>query len=168
MSTRISNQKITTNLWFNRNAEEAVNFYMGVFKNSRIGRVTRYTKDGFEFHQMPEGTVMTIEFIIEGQEYVALNGGPHFQFSEAISFIINTANQEETDYYWDKLTEGGDAKAQACGWLKDKFGVSWQVVPTEVVDMLQDADPVKVSRVSQAMFRMKKLDIAKFREAYGK
>lgn len=167
MSKRISNQKITSNLWFNRNAEEAVNFYVSIFKNSKVGRKTYYTKDGFEYHQMPEGTVLTIEFIIEGQEFVALNGGPQFKFNEAISFVINTSNQEETDYYWNKLTEGGDPSAQVCGWLKDKFGVSWQVVPTEVVDMLQDPDPAKVSRVSQAMFQMKKLDIAKFREAYA-
>ncbi len=166
MEKRISNLKITPNLWFDNEAEEAVRFYTSIFKDSKIGRISRYTKDGFEFHQKPEGSVMTIEFIIEGQEFVALNGGPIFKFNEAVSFIINCENQEEIDYYWDKLTEGGDEKAQVCGWLKDKFGVSWQVAPTVLNDMILDPDPAKVSRVLQVMFQMRKLDIVPLQEAY--
>ncbi|WP_257666146.1 VOC family protein [Parapedobacter tibetensis] len=166
MEKRISNQKITTNLWFDSEAEAAAKFYTSVFKDSKIGRISRYTKDGFEFHQMPEGSVMTVEFIIEGQEFVALNGGPVFKFNESISFIVNCETQEEIDYYWKKLTEGGDEKAQVCGWLKDKFGVSWQVVPTVLNDMILDPDPAKAGRVMQTMLQMKKLDIAPLKEAY--
>lgn len=168
MKKRISNQKITTNLWFNKNAEEAVNFYLTIFKDTKTGRTTRYGKEGFEIHGIPEGTVMTIEFMLEGQEFVALNGGSHFQFNEAISFIINCDTQQEVDYYWDKLAEGGDPRSQVCGWLKDKFGVSWQVVPQVLTDMLQDPDTEKVARVTQALFKMKKLDIAGLEAAFGK
>ena len=168
METRISNLKITPNLWFDNEAEDAVKFYTSIFKDSKIGRISYYTKDGFEFHQKPEGSVMTIEFIIEGQEFVALNGGPLFKFNESISFIINCETQAEIDYYWGNLTEGGDEKAQVCGWLKDKFGVSWQVVPTVLNDMILDPDPAKVSRVTQVMFQMKKLYIAPLKEAYEK
>lgn len=166
MKKRISNNKITTNLWFNTNSEAAVDFYLSVFKNSQKGRIARYGKEGFEFHQMPEGSVMTIEFVLEGQEFVALNGGPHFQFNEAISFIVNCDTQEEVDYYWEKLSEGGDPKAQMCGWLKDKFGVSWQVVPTILNDMILDEDKAKVARATNAMFKMKKLDIAELKAAF--
>lgn len=166
MKKRISNNKITTNLWFNTNSEAAVDFYLSVFKNSQKGRIAHYGKEGFEFHQMPEGSVMTIEFVLEGQEFVALNGGPHFQFNEAISFIVNCDTQEEVDYYWEKLSEGGDPKAQMCGWLKDKFGVSWQVVPTILNDMILDEDKAKVARATNAMFKMKKLDIAELKAAF--
>jgi Uncharacterized protein conserved in bacteria len=166
MEKRISSQKISPNLWFDDQAEEAVQFYTSVFRDARIGRVTRYTKDGVEYHQKKEGSVMTIEFIIEGQEFVALNGGPLFEFNESVSFIVNCESQEEVDYYWERLTEGGDEKAQVCGWLKDKFGVSWQVVPTVLNDMILDPDPEKVSRVLQVMFKMKKLDIAPLKAAY--
>jgi predicted 3-demethylubiquinone-9 3-methyltransferase (glyoxalase superfamily) len=159
-------QKITTNLWFNQNAEEAVNFYMSVFKDAKIGRKTYFIKEGFETHGMPEGTVMTIDFQIEGQEFVALNGGPYFDFNEAVSFIINCDSQEEVDYYWDKLTEGGDEKAQNCGWLKDKFGVSWQVVPVALNDFLTDSDIEKVSRVTREVLQMKKLDLHALQQAY--
>ncbi|MGK6351803.1 VOC family protein [Parapedobacter sp. DT-150] len=166
MEKRISSQKITPNLWFDNQAEEAVNFYTSVFKDSKIGRITRYTKDGIEQHQQRVGSVMTIEFIIEGQEFVALNGGPIFTFNESISFIVNCETQEEIDYYWGKLAEGGDESAQVCGWLKDKFGVSWQVVPAILNDMVLDPDPAKVSRVLQAMFQMKKLDVTLLKKAY--
>jgi predicted 3-demethylubiquinone-9 3-methyltransferase (glyoxalase superfamily) len=166
MKKRISNNKLTTNLWFNRNAEAAVDYYLSVFKNSQKGRVSHYGKEGFEFHQMPEGTVMTIEFLLEGQEFLALNGGPHFQFNEAISFIVNCETQEEVDYYWEKLGEGGDPKAQMCGWLKDKFGVSWQVVPTILTDMLLDENKTRVANATNAMFKMKKLDIAQLKAAF--
>lgn len=159
-------QKITSNLWFDKQAEEAVNFYMSVFKNSKLGRIARYGKEGFEIHGMPEGTVMTIEFWLEGQGFVALNGGPHFKFSEAISFIVNCDNQGEVDYYWEKLKEGGDEKAQICGWLKDKFGLSWQIVPTVLPDMMSNPDAAKSQRAMKAMLQMKKIDIAALEKAF--
>ncbi len=158
-------QKITSNLWFDKQAEEAVNFYTSVFKNSQILRSTRYGKEGFEIHKMPEGIIMTIEFQIEGQKFVALNGGPLFKFNEAISFIVNCDNQEEVDYYWEKLSEGGDEKAQQCGWLKDKFGLSWQIVPSVLPDLLHDNDPEKSKLAMRAMLQMKKIDIKKLQQA---
>jgi len=166
MEKRISSQKIIPNLWFDSEAEEAVKFYTSVFKNSKIGRISRHTEAGIEQHQKPVGSAMTIEFTIEGQEFVALNGGPVFTFNEAVSFVINCETQEEVDYYWGKLTEGGDERAQVCGWLKDKFGVSWQVVPTVLNDMILDPDSQKVSRVLETMFQLKKLDIAPLKAAY--
>lgn len=168
MEKRISNQKITSNLWFNKNAEEAANFYLTIFKDAKVGRKTYYGTEGFEYHGMPEGSVLTLEIIIEGQEFVFLNGGPHFKFTEAISFIVNCKDQAEIDHYWEKLSAGGDEKSQMCGWLKDKFGVSWQIVPTVLPDMLQDSDKAKVASVSKAIFTMKKLDIATLEKAYGK
>jgi len=159
-------QKITPNLWFDRQAEEAANFYTSIFKNSKIGKISRYGKEGFEIHGMPEGTVLTVEFQIEGQKFLALNGGPQFKFSEAVSFIVNCVTQEEVDYYWEKLTEGGDEKAQVCGWLKDRYGVSWQIVPTALGKLLQDKDAVKSGRVMKAMLQMKKLDIKSLKQAY--
>ena len=159
-------QKITSNLWFDNQAEDAAKFYTSVFKNSKISRITHYGKEGFEIHQRPEGSVMTAEFLVEGQEFVALNGGPHFKFNEAISFIVNCDTQEEVDYYWDKLTTGGDPKAQMCGWLKDKFGVSWQVVPRVLTEMIVDPDKEKSGRVMKTMLQMKKLDIAPLQRAY--
>lgn len=168
MEMRLSNQKITANLWFNKNAEEAANYYLTIFKDAKVGRKTYYTAEGFEFHGMPEGTILTLEFIMEGQEFVFLNGGPHFKFTEAISFIVNCKDQEEIDYYWDKLSAGGDEKSQMCGWLKDKFGVSWQIVPTALMDMMQDDDATKVANVSGAVFTMKKLDLAALEKAFGK
>ena len=166
MKKRISNQKITPNLWFKANAEEAVNYYISIFKNSQKTRETFYGKEGFEFHGMAEGTVLTIEFLLDGQEFIALNGGPHFTFNEAISFVVNCDSQEEVDYFWNKLGEGGDPQAQMCGWLKDKFGVSWQVVPTVLTEMMLDADSAKVSRVNNAVFQMKKLDIPTLQRAF--
>lgn len=168
MENKIVAHKITTNLWFDKHAEEAVKFYTSVFKNSKTGRSTRYGKAGQEVHGMAEGTIMTLEFELEGQEFVALNAGPHFKFSEAISFIVNCDTQEELDYYWGKLSEGGDEKAQACGWLKDQFGVSWQIVPRVLSDMMQDKDAAKAGKVMGAMLQMKKLDIAGLEKAYGK
>jgi len=153
-------------LWFDNNAEEAVQFYVSIFKNSKIGNVTHYGKEGYEIHKTKEGTVMTIDFEIEGQKFLALNGGPIFKFNEAISFQIYCETQDEVDYYWDKLTEGGDKNAQVCGWLKDKFGVSWQVVPNVLVKMLQDKDPKKTENVMRVMLQMQKLDINALTKAY--
>jgi predicted 3-demethylubiquinone-9 3-methyltransferase (glyoxalase superfamily) len=159
-------QKITPNLWFDHQAEDAAKFYAAVFKDSRVGKVTRYGKEGFEIHQMPAGSVMTVEFEIEGQPFVALNGGPHFKFSEAVSFIVYCESQKEIDYYWNKLSDGGDPKAQQCGWLKDKFGLSWQIVPTELTEMMSDPDKQRSERVMKAMLQMKKLDLGGLQRAY--
>ena len=159
-------QKISPCLWFDDNAEEAVKFYVSIFKNSKVGNVTRYGKEGYEIHKKKEGSVMTIDFEIEGQKFLALNGGPIFKFNEAISFQIYCDMQEEIDYYWEKLTEGGDKNAQVCGWLKDKFGVSWQVVPIALIKMLQDKDPKKTERAMKAMLQMQKLDIDALTKAY--
>jgi predicted 3-demethylubiquinone-9 3-methyltransferase (glyoxalase superfamily) len=159
-------QKISPCLWFDDNAEEAVKFYLSIFKNSKVGNVTRYGKEGYEIHKKKEGSVMTIDFEIEGQKFLALNGGPIFKFNEAISFQIYCDTQEEIDYYWEKLTEGGDKNAQVCGWLKDKFGVSWQVVPIAMIKMLQDKDSKKTERVMKAMLQMHKLDIDALTKAY--
>jgi predicted 3-demethylubiquinone-9 3-methyltransferase (glyoxalase superfamily) len=160
-------QKIAPCLWFNHNGEEAVSFYTSVFKNSSVGDRTYYTKSGFEHHHMPEGTVLTIEFKLEGVDFVVLNAGPEFKFTEAISFVVNCDSQEEIDYYWGKLTEGGDANAQICGWLKDKFGISWQIVPTDFTEMLKSKDREKAERAMAAMMQMKKLDINQLREVYN-
>ncbi len=160
-------QKIISNLWFDRNAEEAVNFYTTVFKNSKIGRVSHYGKEGFEIHGMPDGTVLTIEFWLNDQEFLALNGGPVFKFNEAVSFIISCDSQEEIDYYWERLGEGGDEKAQQCGWLKDKYGLSWQIVPKILNDMLSDPDKSKTERVMKVLFPMKRLEINTFMQAFA-
>ncbi len=151
-------QKITTNLWFDNEAEEAAKFYTSIFNNSVISRVTRY---GNEKHESSsEGAVMTVEFELEGQKHVALNGGPKYRFTEAISFIVNCETQEELDYYWEKLSDGGDEKAQVCGWLKDKFGVSWQVIPATLNDMVSDEEPKKSERVMKALLKTKtKIDM---------
>jgi predicted 3-demethylubiquinone-9 3-methyltransferase (glyoxalase superfamily) len=158
-------QKITTNLWFNDQAEDAARFYTSVFKNSRIGKTTRYGKEGYEIHKMPEGSVMTIEFWLNDQAFVGLNGGPIFKFNESISFIINCETQEEIDYYWNTLSEGGDPKSQVCGWLKDKYGLSWQVVPSILSELISDGDKEKSGRAMKAMLQMKKLDIDKLKKA---
>lgn len=160
-------QKIVPNFWFNRNADEAVNHYVSIFKNSSIGDKTYYTDAGFEQHQMLEGTTLTIEFKLEGSDFVALNAGPEFEFTEAISFIVYCNSQEEIDYYWDNLGAGGDPRAQICGWLKDRFGVSWQIVPSEFIEMLKDKDRTKVERAMAAMMKMKKLDINKLRDVFN-
>ena len=158
--------KITPCLWFDNQAEEAVNFYVSIFKNSKIGSITRYGEEGYEIHGRPAGTVMTVEFELEGQGFVALNGGPVFKFNEAISFQVHCKTQEEVDHYWEKLSKGGDKNAQQCGWLKDKYGVSWQIVPTVLPKMLQDKDSKKSQRVMKALLQMKKLDIERLEQAY--
>lgn len=167
MEKIITSPLLTSCLWFNTEAEEAARFYTSVFKDGKITRIAYYTEEGFEVHGMPAGSVMTIEFEIGGQPFVGLNGGPHFKFNEAISFIINCKSQEEVDYYWNKLTDGGDPKAQMCGWLKDKYGLSWQVVPTMLKDMIVDPDKNKANRVMATMLKMKKLDIKPLKEAYA-
>ena len=158
-------QRIKPNLWFDNQAEDAAKFYISVFKNASIRRISHYGKEGKEIHGMPEGTVMTIEFSLEGQQFLGLNGGPHFKFNEAVSFVIYCDNQKEVDYYWEQLTEGGDPKSQQCGWLKDKFGLSWQVVPTILDKLMADSDREKAGRVMNAMLKMKKLDIAVLEKA---
>ena len=159
-------QKITPCLWFDNQAEEAANFYTSIFKNSKIGNISRYGKEGYEIHGREAGTVLTIDFEIEGQRFTALNGGPVFKFNEAISFVVQCKTQKEVDYYWEKLSEGGDEKAQQCGWLKDKYGVSWQIVPVVLGEMLRDKDPGKSDRVMKSMLQMKKLDIEELKRAY--
>ncbi|ANU23944.1 VOC family protein [Planococcus donghaensis] len=160
-------QKITTNLWFDMNAEEAVDFYTSVFNNSQIGRVTYYSGVGSEKHSFNAGKVMTIEFQIEGQDFIALNGSPAFQYTEAISFIINCESQEEVDYYWGKLAQGSDEKKkQMCGWLTDRFGITWQVIPVELNQMLFTGEAKKVERLTNALLKMKKLDLNELRRAY--
>ncbi|WHY79835.1 VOC family protein [Neobacillus sp. WH10] len=158
-------QKITTNLWFDTQAEEAAKFYTSIFQNSKTGRVTYYGKERHEIQGISERTVMTVEFQLEGQNFVALNGGPQFNFTEAISFIVNCDTQEELDYYWDKLSEGGDENAQQCGWLKDRYGVSWQIVPTTLIKLISIPDPEKSARVMKAMLQMKKIDINTLKQA---
>ena len=157
-------QKITPCLWFDSNAEEAAKFYTSVFKDSKIGKISRYGKEGHEIHGKPAGTVLTVEFELNGQTFTALNGGPVFKFNEAISFQVYCSSQKEIDYYWEKLSEGG-AEGQ-CGWLKDKYGLSWQVVPTALGKMLQDKNAEKSERVMKALLQMRKLDIKTLREAF--
>jgi|SRR6266542_464701 len=161
-----SARNITPCLWFDDQAEEAATFYTGIFKDSRIGRISRYGEAGRELHGRPPGTVMTIEFELNGQAFTALNGGPVFQFNEAISFQVSCQDQKELNYYWERLSKGGDAKAQQCGWLKDKYGVSWQIVPTVLIDMLTDPNSEKSQRAMAAMLQMTKIDIAKLERAY--
>jgi predicted 3-demethylubiquinone-9 3-methyltransferase (glyoxalase superfamily) len=157
-------QKIITFLWFDDNAEEAVNFYVSVFKDSKVLSVSRYGEAGAEAAGRPKGTVMLIEFQLAGQKFMALNGGPEFQFTSAISLLVNCETQEEVDELWEKLSDGGD-KIE-CGWLKDKYGMSWQIVPTVQLEMIQDPDAEKSERVMRAMLKMKKLDIQALRKAY--
>ncbi len=154
-------QKITTWFWFDGQAEEAAKYYTSIFKNSSMGEVIRYGPGG----PMPEGTALTASWTIEGREFVGLNGGPHFKATEAISFYVDCHSQEEVDYYWNKFTEEGEESQ--CGWLKDKFGISWQIVPDIMIKYLQDKDRAKAGRVMQAMMKMKKIDISKLKEAAG-
>jgi len=154
-------QKITPCLWFDHQAEEAARFYVSLFKNSTIGAINHYGEGA----PMPKGTVLTVRFQLDGQEYLALNGGPIFKFTEAVSFIVNCETQEEVDRMWDKLSEGG--QVQQCGWLKDKFGLSWQIVPTALGKMLSDPEPGRTARVMKALLQMKKLDLKKLEEAYA-
>jgi predicted 3-demethylubiquinone-9 3-methyltransferase (glyoxalase superfamily) len=151
----------TTCLWFDGQAEETANHYMSIFKNSTLGRVGRYTEAG----PAPAGSVMAVEFELNGQKFVGLNGGPEFTFNEAISFQVYCKDQDEVDYYWSKLTEGGEEGV--CGWLKDKYGVSWQVIPEGLIEMMDDADQEKAKRTTEALFAMKKLDIAELRKAHA-
>jgi predicted 3-demethylubiquinone-9 3-methyltransferase (glyoxalase superfamily) len=157
-------QKITPCLWFDSEAEKAAPFYVSVFRNARIGKISRYGKEGFEIHGRPEGSVMTVEFEIEGQNFTALNGGPHFKFNEAISFQVPCETQAEIDHYWERLSAGGEI--QQCGWLKDKFGVSWQIFPVALAKMMSDSDKEKAGRAMRAMLGMKKFDLAELRTAY--
>jgi predicted 3-demethylubiquinone-9 3-methyltransferase (glyoxalase superfamily) len=162
----ISRQKIVPCLWFDSQAEEAARFYASVFPNSKIGQITHYGKAGQEIHGRPEGSVLTVEFELDGQTFTALNGGPLFRFNEAVSFQIFCETQEEVDDYWDKLSAGGDPAAQQCGWLRDRFGLSWQVVPSAMMRMLSDPDAVKSQRAMAAMMQMQKLDIAALQRAF--
>ncbi|KAF2177577.1 hypothetical protein K469DRAFT_742465 [Zopfia rhizophila CBS 207.26] len=162
----MSLNKITTCLWFDGQAEEAATFYTSIFANSKITSIQHYTDAGQEIHGHKAGKVMIVEFNLNGHYFVALNGGPEFKFNEAISFQIDCANQEEVDYYWDKLGDGGDEKRKVCGWLADKYGVAWQVVPTALKEMLSDKDMEKVKRTTVAMMTMKKMDIAGLRKAF--
>ena len=159
-------QRITPCLWFDSQAEEAAQFYTGIFKNSKITQIARYSESGQDIPGKPAGTVMTVEFELDCQPFTALNGGPVFTFNEAISLQVGCETQDEVDYYWEKLSAGGDPKAQQCGWLKDKFGVSWQVVPDTLTEYLSDPDPTKLGRVMQAMLQMTKIDIATLQRAY--
>ena len=160
-------QRITPCLWFDDQAEQAAAFYTRIFKNSKIGSISRYSEAGFEVHGKPAGTVMTVAFELDGQAFTALNGGPMFKFNEAISFQVMCETQEEVDYYWEKLGEGGDPKTQQCGWLKDKFGVSWQVVPSGLPALISDPDPKKSQKAMQALLQMKKIIIADLKRAHG-
>ena len=153
-------QKITPFLWFDGNAEEAMNFYVSIFKNSKVGRVSRYGDAG----PGPKGTVMSVTFRLEGQEFMALNGGPHFSFSPAISFFVSCETQEEVDQLWEKLSAGG--KKEKCGWLKDKYGLSWQIIPATLGQLMQDKDPERSKRVMNAMLQMNKIEIKKLKQAY--
>ena len=160
-------QKITPCLWFDDAAEAAVKYYIGIFKQSKITRISYYGEAGREIHGRPPGSVMVIAFELDGQPFTALNGGPIFKFNEAVSFQIECDTQAEVDYFWEKLTAGGAAEAQQCGWLKDKFGISWQVVPRALPAMLGDPDSAKSQRAMQAMLQMKKLEIAALERAYA-
>ena len=159
-------QKITPCLWFDGQAEEAAAFYTGIFSNSRILQITRYGKAGHDVHGRLAGSVMTVLFELGGQAFTALNGGPMFKFNEAISFQVMCDTQKEVDHYWEKLSEGGDPKAQQCGWLKDKYGVSWQVVPRAVIEMFDDPASGNSQRAMEALLRMKKLDIDALKRAH--
>lgn len=158
--------RISPCLWFADEAEEAARFYTGIFRNSAIKTITRYGTAGFEVHQRPAGSVMTVVFELDGQSFTALNGGPVFKFNEAVSFQVMCATQDEIDYYWEKLSAGGDPQAQQCGWLKDRYGLSWQVVPDSMEELFKDENTARTQRAMEAMLRMKKIDIAELRRAY--
>lgn len=158
--------KISPCLWFDHEAEDAARFYTAIFRDSKITAISRYGEAGQEIHGKPPGSVLTVAFELNGQSFTALNGGPVFKFNEAISLQIECETQEEVDYYWEKLSEGGDPNAQQCGWLKDQFGLSWQVVPKILPELLTDPDPAKSQRAFQAMLQMKKLDFAALQRAF--
>jgi len=163
MTAKIT-QKITPFLWFDDKAEEGAKFYTSIFKNSKVGKITRYDEEAAETTGRPADSVMTLEFELEGQQFVALNGGPMFKFTEAISFVVNCETQQEVDYYWSKLASGGEESR--CGWLTDQFGLSWQVVPVVLIEMLSDKDTAKAKRVMHAMLQMDKIDIPTLEKAY--
>ena len=156
-------QKITPFLWYDNDAEQAASLYCSIFRNSKVGSVTRYDESSSKAAGRPAGSAMTVEFELEGQKFVALNGGAHFKFTEAVSFVVNCDNQEEVDYFWNKLVEGG--QESQCGWLKDKYGLSWQIVPTILPELFKQKDPAKAKRVMEAMLQMKKIDIAALEQA---
>jgi predicted 3-demethylubiquinone-9 3-methyltransferase (glyoxalase superfamily) len=156
-------KKITPCLWFDTQAEEAAKLYASVFKNSKIGKVSRYGKEGFEVHGKKAGTVMTVEFELEGQKFLALNGGPHFKFNEAVSFQVHCETQQEIDHFWSELSKEGEEGP--CGWLKDKFGLSWQIIPKALPEMLMDGNSETAQRVMRSMLQMRKIDIAALRRA---
>lgn len=156
-------QRITPFLWFDDQAQQAVDLYVSIFENSRILTKTHYSKEGAKASGQPEGSVMTIAFELDGQDLVAINGGPHFKFTEAISLVVNCRTQQEIDHYWNRLSEGGDPKAQVCGWLKDRFGLSWQIVPASLSALM--SDPAKAARVMKAVLQMKKIDLAEVERA---
>jgi predicted 3-demethylubiquinone-9 3-methyltransferase (glyoxalase superfamily) len=160
-------QHIRPCLWFDGQAEDAARFYTAVFRNSRIESTTRYGKAGHEVHKREPGSVMTVDFELDGQGFTALNGGPDFKFNEAVSLQVLCDTQKEIDFYWEKLSAGGDPSAQQCGWLKDKFGLSWQVVPTQMTEMFADPESPEAARVMEAMLEMKKLDIHELEAAHG-
>jgi predicted 3-demethylubiquinone-9 3-methyltransferase (glyoxalase superfamily) len=160
-------QRISPCLWFDDQAEEAAKFYTGIFRNSKVTNIARYTEAGEETHGRKPGSVMTVAFELDGQAFTALNGGPVFKFNEALSLQVFCETQEEVDHYWNKLSEGGDPNAQMCGWLKDRYGLSWQIVPTILPKMVSDSDKAKAGRAMDAMLQMKKIDIAKLKEAYA-
>jgi predicted 3-demethylubiquinone-9 3-methyltransferase (glyoxalase superfamily) len=159
-------KKLTSCLWFDGQAEDAAKFYVSVFKNAKLGRISHYPNSGQDVHQQPAGKVLVVEFEIEGQQFIALNGGSQFKLSEAISFVVNCDTQAEIDDYWEKLTAGG-GEPGPCGWLKDKFGLSWQVTPSKVGDWITDPDPRKSARVFAAVMQMGKLDLAALERAYA-
>ena len=161
----IAKQKITPCLWFDTEAEDAAKFYCSIFENSKIEQISRYVDAGQEIHGKKAGSVMVVAFELEGQKFVALNGGPQFKFDEAISFQISCQTQKEVDYFWSELTAQGGQEGP-CGWLKDRFGLSWQVVPTPLIDMMLDKDARKVARVTDALLKMKKFDIEALKRAY--
>jgi len=158
--------KIAPCLWFDNQAEEAAKFYVRIFKKSKIRKITRYGEAGYEIHKRPAGSVMTVEFELEGQPFTALNGGPLFKFNEAVSLQVLCKTQKEIDYYWEKLGAGGDPNAQQCGWLKDRYGLSWQVVPADALQLLGEPKSKKSQRAFAAMMEMKKMDIAALKRAY--
>lgn len=160
----MSKQSMSICLWFDDQAEQAANHYLSIFKNGTLGKISRYGKEGYEFHKKPEGTALVVEFTLNDMKFMALNGGPRFKFNESISVVVNCDTQEEIDHYWNNLTPGGEE--QACGWLKDKYGLSWQIVPSILAQYMSDPDKSRVQRVTAAFLTMKKFDIAALKNAY--
>ena len=158
-------QRIAPCLWFEDQAEEAARFYVSIFRNSKIIEILRYGKAGYDIHKRPAGSVMTVEFDLDGEKFTALNGGPEFKFNEAVSLQVICETQDEVNYYWEKLGAGGDPRAQQCGWLKDRYGLSWQVVPAVLTEMLKDHESARAQRAMDAMLRMKKIDIGELQRA---